>query len=205
MCGKRNEPARGRPQTLDREKVLQTALMRYWQDGPRNVSINDISAETGTSKPGIYREFGSDDGLKEAVLRRYATVVLEPLFEVLGTDQSFTDGIDSLIKFTVQDRDALGLPNGCLHAAMRLQRDDFGPLTQRLIGDLRLEILKRYEVWIDQARSKGQFGADMSTETAALYFDAHNGSIMRMQKEGINKEVLEEILRNALSIFAVKD
>lgn len=138
-------------------------------------------------------------------MRRYATVVLEPLFEVLGTDQSFAEGIDSLIKFTVQDRDALGLPNGCLHAAMRLQRDDFGPLSQRLISDLRLEILKRYELWIDQAKAKGQFGADMSTETAALYFYEHNGSIMRMQKEGISREVLEEILRNALSIFIVND
>lgn len=63
--------ARGRPKTLDRDRVLQTALIHYWSKGPANVSISDICNLTGASKPGVYREFGSDDGLKKAVLEVY--------------------------------------------------------------------------------------------------------------------------------------
>jgi len=60
---------------------------------------------------------------------------------------------------------------------------------------------QRYIDWIDRAKARDQFGADMSTKTAALYFDAHNGSVMRMQKEGVQTEVIKEIMRKALSVF----
>lgn len=201
MTDKNNRPSRGRPQTLERHQVLQLALMRYWKDGPKSVSINDISQESGASKPGIYREFGNDDGLKEAVLQAYGDMVLNPLFDILAGDQSFDQALNSLIEFTVQDRLVLGLPNGCLHALMRSQRDDFGPLTQLKIDQLRQDILDRYTDWINRAKAKRQLSTDMSTEAAALYFDALNGSVMRMQKEGIRKDVIEEILQRGLSIF----
>jgi len=201
LTEKHNRPTRGRPQTLDRDQVLQTALMRYWTDGPKNVSIQDISLEAGASKPGIYREFGSDDGLKKAALEAYSDLVLKPLFDILAYDQGFDQAVNNLIEFTVQDRVVLGLPNGCLHTIMRAQRDDFGPLTQNKIDQLRQEVLEKYTRWIERAKAKGQFKIDMPTDTAALYFDAHNGSVMRMQKEGIENKVIEEILRHAFSIF----
>jgi len=201
MSNKNKRPSRGRPQTLERDQVLQTALLRYWKDGPKNVSINDISLESGASKPGIYREFGNDDGLKEAALQAYGDMVLNPLFDILASDQNFDQALNSLIKFTVQDRLVLGIPNGCLHVVMRSQRDDFGPLTQLKIDQLRQDILEKYTEWINRAKAKGQFGTDMSTETAALYFDAINGSAMGMQKEGVGKDVIEEILQRTLSIF----
>ena len=50
-------PLRGRPKKLDRNIILQSALMEYWSKGPSNVSINDICKLTGASKPGVYREF----------------------------------------------------------------------------------------------------------------------------------------------------
>jgi len=202
LTDKDNQPPRGRPQTLERDQVIQTALMRYWVDGPKNVSINDISAETGASKPGIYREFGNDDGLKEAVLAAYGDIVLNPLFDILDSDQDFEQTLNSLIEFTVQDRRVLGVPDGCLHAVMRSQRDDFGPLTQKKIDQLRKALLDRYADWIDRAKANGQFVKDTSTQTAALYFDAHNGSAMRMQKEGVTNDVIEEILRCAFFVFS---
>ena len=61
-------PLRGRPKKLDRNLILQSALMEYWTKGPSNVSINDICKLTGASKPGVYREFSNDDGLKKSAL-----------------------------------------------------------------------------------------------------------------------------------------
>ncbi|MBT7800646.1 MAG: TetR/AcrR family transcriptional regulator, partial [Tateyamaria sp.] len=64
-------PTRGRPKLLDREQILQTALIEYWAKGPTNVSISEICKQTGTSKPSVYREFSSDDGLKSSVFESY--------------------------------------------------------------------------------------------------------------------------------------
>ena len=80
-------PLRGRPKKLDRNIILQSALMEYWSKGPSNVSINDICKLTGASKPGVYREFRSDDVLKKNVLKAYETLAVQPLIDILHLDQ----------------------------------------------------------------------------------------------------------------------
>ena len=75
-----NKIPRGRPQTFDREKTLQTAVNSYWADGVEKVSINDICKRAGISKPGLYREFQSEDGLKSASLEAYRKIICVPFF-----------------------------------------------------------------------------------------------------------------------------
>lgn len=179
--------------------MLQTAMMSYWADGPTDVTINEICRKAGASKPGVYREFGSDDGLKEAVLETYHGMVLARFYDILASDQPFEQVLEALIAFTIQDRRKLGLPDGCLHVAMRARRDELGTLTRKKVNVLRQKTLQKYEDWIDRAKSKGQFRADIPTDVAALYFDAQNGGAMRLQKEGVANDVIEEVLRIAFS------
>lgn len=195
-------PTRGRPKTLEREDVLQTALMCYWANSPTDVPISEICEKAGASKPGLYREFGSDDGLKEAVLNAYTELVSQRRYKLLASDQSFDETLEALINHTVQDRRTAGVPDGCLLFAMRARREEFGPLTLEKIDQLREESLKHYRQWIDRAKSNGQFRSNISTETAALYFDAQIGCAMRLQKEGVSNNVIEEILRTALIAFS---
>lgn len=201
MSAERDPPLRGRPKTLERNHVLQTAMMSYWTSSPTDVAISEICSRAGASKPGVYREFGSDDGLKAAVLEAYGSMVLLPLYDILASDQPFEQVVEALITFTVQDRRVLGLPDGCLHAAMRARRDEFGEQTRQKVDQLRQETLDKYKDWIDRSKIKGQFRAGIPTDVAALYFDAQNGSAMRMQKEGVANDVIGEILRIAFSSF----
>jgi AcrR family transcriptional regulator len=192
---------RGRPKTLDREHVLQTALMQYWDFSPTDVSIGEICKMTGASKPGVYREFGSDDGLKRAALETYRSLALLPLFEILKSDQSFAAAKAALVAFTTQDREALGVPSGCLFVAMRAQRDSLGSATGERVDQLRDEVLDTYMVWIETAKSKGECSAQIPTDAAALYFDAQNGGAMRMQKEGVDNATIATVLRYAFKMI----
>ena len=40
----------------------------YWRDGVENVSLNELCRRAEVSKPGVYREFGGEEGLLDAVL-----------------------------------------------------------------------------------------------------------------------------------------
>ena len=199
MSANGEPPTRGRPKTLERDQVLKTALMCYWASSPTDVPISKICAKAGASKPGLYREFGSDDGLKEAVLNTYGEMVSTRRYEFLASEQPFSEVLEALITHTIQDRRALDLPDGCLLFAMRARRDEFGPLTRKKIDQLRSDSLEKYRQWIDRAKANGQFRADISNETAALYLDAQIGNAMRLQKEGVSNEVIGEILRTAFS------
>lgn len=191
--------SRGRPKTLDRDQVLQAALMGYWSKGPANVSINDICTLTGASKPGVYREFESDDGLKRSVLETYHSLAIQPLIDILESDQPTTDTIDALIGFMTQDRTTLGIPNGCLFVMMRAQSQQFGPSTCDKLIEVRRDLLSTYEVWIERSKSRGEF-ADISTDIAVLFVDAQHGGAMRMQREGVPNDAIARVLETALRI-----
>lgn len=197
-------PTRGRPKTLERDQVLKTALMYYWASSPTDVPISKICNKSGASKPALYREFGSDDGLKEAVLDTYGKMVSARRYEILARQQPFVEVLEALITYTVQDRRTLGVPDGCLLFAMRARRDEFGPLTRKKIDQLRKESLEKYRQWIDVAKTNGQFRTDIPTDTAALYFDAQTGSAMQLQKEGVSNKVIGDILRTAFSALRYK-
>lgn len=192
---------RGRPKTLERETVLQTALMQYWGVSPTDVSIGKICKLTGASKPGIYREFGSDDGLKCAALESYRSLALLPLFDILKQDQSFAAAKAALVVFATQEREAVGVPSGCLFVAMRAQRDSLGSATGERVDQLRDEVLDAYMVWIETAKSKRECSAQIPTDAAALYFDAQNGGAMRMQKEGVDNATIATVLRYAFKMI----
>jgi len=190
---------RGRPKALERDHVLQTALMCYWEDGPTNVPIAEICIKTGASKPAVYREFGSDDGLKEAALEAYKNMVLAPINDILINELPFEQSLEALISFVVQDRRALGVPDGCLFVAMRAHRDELGAITRKKVDQLRLDTLDNYEKWIERAKAKGEFRQDIPSHMAALYIDSQTGGAMRMQKEGVPNAIIEEILELAFS------
>ena len=194
-------PTRGRPKTLDRDQVLQTALMAYWSKGPTNVSISDICGVTGASKPGVYREFGCDDGLKKSVLDTYHSLAVQPLIDILEKDQSTRDTIDALIGFMTQDHIALGLPQGCLLVMMRAQSQQLGPSTCEKLHQLRCDLLGAYEAWTERAKSRGEF-ADIPSDIAALFIDTQHGGAMRMQREGVANDTIASVLQTALGVLA---
>lgn len=199
MLTQDSTPKRGRPQTLDRDAVLKVALMCYWTDGPTRVSIGHICQVAKVSKPSLYREFGSDDGLKDAVLDLYREKILVPFSNILTTNECFHQQIEKMIAFTIQDRQPLGIPSGCLQVAMRAHKEDLGPITSEKVALLRCETLESYERWIERAKSRGELKANTSSKAAALFCDAQNVGAMRMQREGVPSDTIGQTLKLAFS------
>lgn len=190
-----NPPPRGRPKTLDRETVVNAALMQYWDRGPAEVSINDICKLTGVSKPGVYREFGSDDGLKEAALSAYQLVAIDPFLELLDPAQTISEVLKSLIDFITQDREALGIPSGCLFVTMRAQYNYLGEGTQQTLDQMRARFLSAFTTWINAAKAAGGFRQSIPTAIAAHQFDALHAGAMRMQREKVPADEIREFLK----------
>lgn len=190
-----SSPSRGRPSTLNQDEVLQVSLMQYWVHDPLAVSINDICKLTGASKPGIYRAFGSDDGLKSAVLDTYQEAAIAPLLSIFKSGQDFDPTVEAVIAFMMQDREALGIPNGCLFVMMRSQQHRLGLQTAEKLDQLRQRFLGDISRWVEDVKSKDQFNKDLPTNVAALFVDAQHAGAMRMQREGVSANQIECFLR----------
>jgi AcrR family transcriptional regulator len=166
---------RGRPKTFDRSHVVAVAMNAYWEDGQSEVSLNAVCKRAKVSKPSLYQEFGSEDGLKLAVLCDYHKMTLAPLYQMLAQDQPFDGALANLTEYILRDHQEHGMPKGCLFIDMCQCRDHLGELTG--------------------AKSS------ISPRLAALYIDAQIANIMNMQRQDVAQKDIASVFRLALSVF----
>jgi AcrR family transcriptional regulator len=160
---------RGRPKTIDRDRVIDVAMDSYWREGTDAVSLNELCRRAGVSKPALYREFGGEDGLMDATLEHYAETVLAPMLERTTRDDPFATVLASMVD-TMVDLDR-GMPAGCLLAKVRVLSSRLGAATQARTDNLRAEARARYGDWVESAKQRGEIAADIPTSVAAAFID----------------------------------
>jgi len=176
---KPQSPSIGRPRTFDRERVVATAMDGYWSEGPKGVSLNELCRRASVSKPGLYREFGGEDGLMDAALEHYAATVLEPLASQIDANAPLQHVLSAMVDM-LTDTTRTG-PTGCLLARMQHAPDCLGPLATSRVNALREAARLRYGDLIDMAKQRGEVSADVSTTIAAAMIDIQcNALLMRM-------------------------
>lgn len=202
MNTQKKPASRGRPKSLDRDHLIEIAKESFWAEGPTHVSINEICKRSGVSKPGLYREFGNEDGLRQTVLKSYRDKNLRPLYAILQSGGQFSENVEALIGLFRSSTLNSNSPKGCLLQDMFASRDHMGELTAGTIDMLRAETLGIYEDWIARAKDNGEISTGLSNSAAANYVDLQLASAMVLMKRQAAPDTVEEFLGTAFSVFA---
>ena len=80
---------------LRRNELVESTLRAIRHRGA-TVSIDEIAAEAGTSKPVFYRHFGDRPGLYRAVVEKVAQFILDDLRASVGWER--TDDLSALVR-----------------------------------------------------------------------------------------------------------
>lgn len=181
-------PPIGRPKTFDRGRVIDVAMESYWSEGADGVSLNEICRRAAVSKPGVYREFGGEDGLMDAVLERYAETVLLPIFEQITHDRPFPEVLTAVVE-AITDIDRAG-PAGCLLAKMQQSPSGLGPTVRARVEALRESARAFYADWVEQAKGRGEIPPDVPTDVAAALLDIQSTTLLVQMALGEDPEML---------------
>lgn len=189
---------RGRPQTLDADRVAALAMQAYWHEGPTEVSINALCARAGVSKPSLYRAFGGEDGLTRAALTAYSEQVLAEVLAILDAPDGFDAALEGLVHYASES--PLSDP-GCLFVKMRAARDRFGPQTRDLIDALGEGAIAAYVAFLDVARARGAWAGRVPTDLAARYLAAQIEAALARRAAGVPPDEVRAVLSLALSVL----
>ena len=192
---------KGRPKTINLDKLVNVAMLNYWLDGPTNVSLNEICYKAKISKPGLYREFGGEDGLMKSVLLLYQSSVTQQLLNLLKLEKSFDKTLDELIAFVTNNKSKENKPKGCLLAKFRQSRNKFGIKTQEQIDIIIKKRRLGFQLWIEQSKLKGEFEKSMSSKNAANYIDSQLDYAVSELANGEDNNNVKNTLALALSVF----
>lgn len=189
----------GRPKTLDRNHALGVALEGYWREGLYGMSINEVCRRAKISKPGLYREFGGEDGLLANVLHLYHEIIVRDVVRLLRTPHSFEAVLRIYLRGTIT-RD--GHPPGCLLAEMLLVYPSLGKQTQAAVNVLEAAILAAYREWIHGAQERGEVSSELVIEDAAqhLFTQMNMASVDALR--GKDPEMIRRTVTMALWCFA---
>lgn len=188
-------PKQGRPKTFARDRAIDVAMETYWREGTDDVPLNEVCRRANVSKPGVYREFGGEDGLMDAALERYAETVLPQIYGQIGDDRPFAEVLEVLIGFmTDADRD---MPAGCLLAKMRMVSSHLGPATQARAEALSGDARARYAVWVERAKARGEIAPGVPTDVAASFIDTQFTLLLVQMAAGAEPDLLRAQARLA--------
>lgn len=198
MSGDDPKPARGRPRTLNAERVLDVAMTAYWQSDPADVSVNSICHRAGISKPSLYRAFGSEDELTRAVLDSYAEQVLSTVFAILHDGQGLEATLAALIDFAAADP---RMETGCLFYKMRAGKHRLGPVTRARVEEIDAAAQEAYAAFLQAARDAGEWPEGLSVEAGAKYLGEQLALAITQRASGEDPARIREMLTLALSVF----
>jgi AcrR family transcriptional regulator len=192
----------GRPRSFDRDATIDAATACYWREGPHGISLNEMCRRVNVSKPGIYREFGGEDGLLAAVVDRYRDQVVLPLLDLLASDLRFDEVLQTVLTAQAAKRDG---PMGCLIAEARLGRHLLGPLAAERLDAVSKEMLSAYEARYRRAVADGQANGELEPTFAASYLDAQLGTLLMRLHRGDEPEVAARQAWLALQVLLAPD
>ena len=191
----------GRPRTVDRAKTIDIAMRAYWERGADAVSVNEISKLAEVSKPSLYREFGSEDGLMAAALGQFAELSVAPLLALLRSDAP-TDAILDQVALSVVEGGKTGdLPAGCMVTPMFAMRSRFGDKTEALVSALQRDSLAAYQAFAERLDREGRLPSHHSPRDTALFLNASVGMAMMSMKQGFTPDEVAAMLRVAFAPF----
>ena len=195
---KENKRSRGRPKTLNKEHILNLSMQAYWEEGIEIISLNEICKRANVSKPGIYREFKNDDGLIKAVLIHYQNQVLKQIHKIFRSNKPFREVLNKyILMLTIESPNS----NGCLFLRSRDSNYPLGEESKKQIDLIQEEFTSSFTKWIEQAKQKGEFPQNISTELAVNYIDAQVSIAMTKIFNGTNVSDVKDMLTLAFSVF----
>lgn len=193
-----SKPSRGRPKTMDADKVLDVATNAYWHSDPADVSVNSVCQMAGVSKPSLYREFGSEDGLTLAVLDRYAERVLSDMMVLLQSGKGLENTLDAMIDFAAADP---RMETGCLFYKMRAGKHRLGPKTRARVEEIDAGAQAAFAAFLQAAHDAGDWPIGLSVQAGARYFGEQLALAITQRASGEDPARIREMLTLALSVF----
>lgn len=84
---------RGRPRQFDKDEKLQIILKLFWRRGYAATSLDDLSAETGLSRPSLYAAYGDKTAMYAAALEAFGARMAEHAVPPLHDTDTLCDAL----------------------------------------------------------------------------------------------------------------
>lgn len=142
------------PKSFDPNDALERAMDVFWANGYEATSIDDLTAALGITRPALYRQWESKQGLYDAALRRYRSKAGRAFVAALHDHPEDSEAIIRR-RLTEIVAEALDSPDrrGCFLVNAAMERATSDPATAAQVAEglagLRTRLAEALRIAID--------------------------------------------------------
>ncbi|CDG21574.1 Transcriptional regulator, TetR-family [Xenorhabdus poinarii G6] len=151
----------GRPKEYDDQKVIESAMNVFWNNGYEASSTQLLCQETGLGRGSLYHAFGNKQGLYEKALRHYQDIGIKCQKDILTSSGTAKERLMKLLQWGIETDINVDNPRGCLALHSVLERSQKDPA----ILSINRHYLQRLESLIKDVIRQGVAAGELSSKT----------------------------------------
>lgn len=189
-----------RTRVFDRQRVLEKAMLVFWQKGVDDASIADLLKEMKISRSSLYETFGNKDNLLLESIRCYMDA-RKTEREVLDDSQDVRLSIMRYFQEHIARVFDENEPDGCLITSTAASIDHQSALIQQAVETSFKDIESSLMNLLETGKTNGQIDSKIdSKKWAFLLLNLHH-SINITSKINHNKEDFIRMIELVLSLL----
>ncbi len=188
-----------RPIEFERDKVLESAMLQFWENGYQSTSMRDITAHTGLQPGSLYLAFQDKRNLFIATLELYINQQMDIIKTIFETDEPalarFRNYFDLIIKNSLY-KDGY---KGCLMVNTILEMSVEDTEINKRITKVFQKVERIFKKALEDAKREGAISKDKDTAGLAKLIITTIHGIPVFNKTRPKKSALDAIINNLMS------
>ena len=187
---------------FDPEAALASAMQVFWRNGYADTSIEDIVAETGVSRYGLYGQFGNKKELLIAAIHRYEETVGEILTAELRRPEAGLAAISTFWRCLVERIEDHQFCNGCLVVNVACEVAPHDPDVAAEVQRIDRNQATLFENAIVNGQAAGDIRNDIDPASIGMMMVSIARGLALMVRGGADPSHLKPAASSALALLA---
>lgn len=160
----------GRHLTFDEKKIIEKALMVFWEKGLQGTSAKDLVKATGITNGSLFHFFKDKQNLYQVCLQHYYETYLVQLEEMMLSDNPFNEKIKILLEYIARKKNKTEKKyTGCFHFNTKLDRNVNDKSILALAAAIDNKVEKLLTAMIEQAIKQNELPKKTDSSVISLY------------------------------------
>ncbi len=191
----------GRPLSFDRDKVLNAALLQFWQTGYETTSVAELTHAMGITAPSLYTAFGDKESLFLECLKKYANPGPKTTPELIAEARSAREGAQQLLELSARWFTQKDAPAGCLVASAASSGSINSQRVRAALKKIRDANRKALQKRAERDIREGHLPRTANAQALASMTMAIVQGMSTLARDGAGQKALLDLARTAMSAW----
>ena len=173
----------------------------FWKLGYETTSMADLRASLGVTQASLYAAYGNKEALFREAVDLYVQTDGNTTVRALSRPGKAEDAIRATLQDAVDAFTAQDAPGGCLLVLGAINCSVENTAVREHLASLRRETIERMTRRFEQAQDEGELGRQISAASLAGYYATVLHGLSLSAKDGIPREVLNQIVKLAMAVW----